>query len=565
MFLIMLAGFLAYSNTFSVPFHFDDNPGIVQNPVIRDLRNFMDPSSASGYHNIFKDRYVGFLSFALNYRLHGLDVAGYHIVNLAVHILNALLVYWLVIVTFQTPFFVRRGPAHGSDHSQPAALIALFSALLFVSHPVQTQAVTYIVQRFTSLAALFYLCSLVLYIHWRIAPVRTQRTGPPARFPFSASRLPSFCRYAASVACSLLAMKTKEIAFTLPVVIALYEFLFFEGRMSKRVLWLVPLFLTMLIVPLSLLSGETSIDGLLGAMDNVTRSGSALSRGDYLITQFRVIVTYLRLLILPVNQYLEYDYPASHSFLEPAVLLSFLLLVSIFGLGVYLLRRSRFTNPVLRLSAFGIFWFFITLSVESSIIPISGIIFEHRCYLPSVGFFAAVTASLFSAPAALRRERVIPHAALIVISALGVAVLMGAAYARNRIWKDEVRLWENVLQGNPDNPRAYNNLGIAYAAKKEYGQAIENYRKAIELNPRNTLAYINLGNAYDDMGAGERALEAYDAAIQLSPRYASAYYDRALAYYRMGKVDKAIADYRQGCALGYELACRSLEDVAGKR
>src|SRR4030042_7169416 len=141
-FLIALVALLAYSNTFQSPFQWDEEDFIVQNPVVRDLEYFASPSKAKGidpdYEIFLRTRYVGYLTFALNYQIHGFDVLGYHIVNVTLHILNAVLVYLLVHLTFKTPF-LKEAPLR--NHSSQ---VALFSALLFVSHPVQTEAVTYI-------------------------------------------------------------------------------------------------------------------------------------------------------------------------------------------------------------------------------------------------------------------------------------------------------------------------------------------------------------------------------------------------------------------------------------
>ncbi|MBI4822699.1 MAG: hypothetical protein HY805_00485 [Nitrospirae bacterium] len=155
--LIALIGILSYSNTFNVPFQWDEQELIENNPIVKNLSYFLEPSKAK-----LKSRYIGYLTFALNYKLHGTDVRGYHVFNLTIHILNALLVYFLVVLTFKTPFLSLRGTESRSN------LIALFSALLFVSHPIQTEAVTYIFQRLASLCAFFYLLSIVLYIKWRL-------------------------------------------------------------------------------------------------------------------------------------------------------------------------------------------------------------------------------------------------------------------------------------------------------------------------------------------------------------------------------------------------------------
>ena len=168
--IICLLGVIIYSNTFNVPFHFDDHSNIVENYTLRDLSNFWPPTGS---------RWFGFLTFVLNYHFGGLNTIGYHVVNLTIHILNAILVYWFVVLTFKTPFSkvsvvsvsVGNQPNQFNLPTfQPFNYLPLFIALLFVSHPVQTQAVTYIVQRFTSLATFFYLLSLVMYIKFRLTP-----------------------------------------------------------------------------------------------------------------------------------------------------------------------------------------------------------------------------------------------------------------------------------------------------------------------------------------------------------------------------------------------------------
>jgi protein O-mannosyl-transferase len=200
--LIILLGLMIYSNTFHVPFQFDDLP------VIKQSASLPETFSLSAF--LEGNRSIGYLSFALNYAVHGLSVEGYHFVNIAIHLTNALLLYILVIVSFITPVLRDTVP---KDRERA---IALVSSLLFVCHPVQTQAVTYIVQRFTSLAAMFYLLSLILY-------VKARTLSRPAI-------------YVLSLLCAVLAMKTKEIAFTLPFVIALYEAMFFRGAGWKRFL-----------------------------------------------------------------------------------------------------------------------------------------------------------------------------------------------------------------------------------------------------------------------------------------------------------------------------------------
>jgi len=371
---IIILGTIIYSNTFDASWHFDDHTAILENYSIRNLEETALRIGAS--------RWIGFTSFALNYHFGKLDVFGYHLVNIVIHLICAILVYSLVLLTLKTPYL------KDSSISRYTASLSLASALIFVAHPIQTQAVTYIVQRFTSLATLFYLLSLVLFIKARLQNLRGAK--------FSPSHL-GF--YLGSLLAAFLAMKTKEITITLPAIILLYEFCFFSPSLralARKLPYLTLLLLTFFIIPFSRygvglfgISGGTFI-GIAEVGDvigDATQETTAISRADYLLTQFNVITTYIRLLFFPVNQNLDYDYPVSRTLFEFPTFLSFLFLASVVAFGRWMFKKSR-------LISFGIFWFFITLSVESSIIPIRDVIFEHRVYLPSVGFVIFLTAAV---------------------------------------------------------------------------------------------------------------------------------------------------------------------------
>jgi protein O-mannosyl-transferase len=517
--LIVITGFIIYSNTFHVPFQFDDLREILRNNIIRNLNNFINLSP-------YKTRHIAFLTFAVNYALHGTNVVGYHLVNLAVHIVNTLFVYWLVILSFKTPTLKE------SSLKDSSQIIALFSALLFACHPVQTEAVTYIVQRLASLATLFYLFSIICYSKARLELQEARPTGK------------RFLWYGVSLFSAVLAMKTKEISFTLPVMLALYEFLFFKTEMKKRILYLLFFLLTMLIIPLSLLSISKPLGDVIGDVSEIKMGHINFSRWDYLFTEFRVITTYIRLLFLPVNQNLIYDYPIFHSFFNTEVFLSFLLLLSIFILGIYLFYRYRRTSPHTTLISFGIFWFFITLSVESSIIPISDVIFEHRLYLPSIGFFISVVT--FVIGVRTRLISVMPAAGKAIIPLLIVitVVLSGATLQRNAIWKDKLTLWSDVVKKSPNAPGPRNNLGIAYEQQGLPDKAIEQYQIVLARYPNNAEAHHNLGIAFAAKGWIEKAIEQYHAALRLRPNYYDTHFNLGVAFFSQGQIDKAIEQYQ---------------------
>lgn len=519
---------IVYSNSFDVPFGWDEDTFLFTNPMIKNIHYFTNLAEAKGFenYNFFMLRYVGFLSFALNYKIHGTSVAGYHIVNIVIHIANSILVYLLVLLSFRTPFMA------DSSIKKNSLYIAFFSSLLFAIHPLQTAAVTYIFQRFVSLAAFFYLLSLTAYVQSRLSESKRQ----------------SIFYYSIAFISAVLAMKTKEISFTLPVVITLYEFRFFGGPslrvpLSKRFYYLAPILLTLSIIPITLMS--------LSGVHNLyqTREAIEFSRHEYLITQFRVIVTYLRLLLFPLKPYIDYEYPVFKSFFHPQVMLSIVFLTALFGLGVYLVIKSKGFNkvsspilrlpevPSLRLVGFGILWFFITLSVESSIVPLSELINEYRVYLPSIGFIMSIVSTIFllreKARASKIRER------MLVMCVIVIGVLSVVTYLRNETYKDKIAIWEATAKRYPARANVHQMLGVAYAERNIIYKAIDQNLIAIKLKPDLMPAHNNLGNNYKDIGMFDKAKEQYLIAINLRPDFAEAHYNLGLVYYKMGQLENA--------------------------
>lgn len=536
--LIAAVGILVYSNTFYAPFHFDDQPGIVRNEVIRNLANFWPP---------FGSRWAGTLTFALNYYFDGLNVTGYHLVNICIHIMNALLVYAILTLTFQTHFFKDSAINDKDRHGNRFSFFALFSALIFVSHPIQTQAVTYIIQRYTSLATLFYLCSLVLYILARLALEHGGQLHERWKIYFNAGFY-----YIASIISAILAMMTKEISFTLPVVILLYELMFFK-KDSKRLLFVSPLLLAIVLIPFGLMLYQGSGVDLAATADRATRLQTSMPRTTYLFTQFRVIATYLRLLIFPVNQIFDYNYPIYNSLSDPNVYLSLALILMIIILAGYLYYRSRSGhNEPFRLISFGILWFFITISVESSVFPIIDVIFEHRLYLPSIGLFTAITMTLFMP--GNKEKNIWPQVPKLIISmlALTIVALSAAAYSRNIVWGDRVSLWEDVTSKAYGNGRGHLNLGDAYSETGRLGQAIIEYKLALSLPFRSLETqkiYNNLGYAYKKIGSLDEAIDNFKTALRFDSGFMEAQLNLGYTYLDSNRIDEAIIQFQHLCRL----------------
>ncbi len=526
--ILVTSGLIIYSNTLSVPFAFDDIQNIVDNRLIRNLRLFLDPSIP------FTNRPVGLLTFALNYWLHDLALPGYHIVNIAIHILNSLLVYALVISLLKTPYFALK---RSEDNEQSVHATACSIAVLFLCHPVQTGAVTYIVQRFTLLATFFYLVTLVTYLSARCRLITSGRWQSAKYIGL----------YFISLLSALLAMKSKEIAFTLPVMVAVIELMFFETRLKTRIGLLLPFLATMAVIPISMLLATSSSGNLLQLVASETNPTESISRIDYLLNQPRVVMTYIRLLLLPINQNVDYDYPVYRSLLQLPVLLSLSFHLLSIALAVVLLQYSRNGRQILRLISFGIIWFYITLSIESSLIPLDDIIFEHRMYLPSIGFILIPIVCIREIKTRFfNNQPAVITMTLFVVTAL---ILAGTAYRRNGVWQSGESIWQDAVSKSPMKSRPHYNLGFYLGRRGELDLAINEFKTAIALDPYNGKARNNLGTMYSRKGDVQSAIQEFRAAVQIEPNNATAHFNLGYSLALSGNTLEAIKALQNGLAI----------------
>ncbi|MFM8362326.1 MAG: hypothetical protein ACKOA4_06470, partial [Haliscomenobacter sp.] len=404
--LLALTGACIYSGTLNHTFQFDSIQQIVQNPDIQELKPWWEYTQNRRSFTIF--------SFALNYQLAEFETQYWRLVNIVIHILNAFAVRWLVKLIFESPA-LKENPV--ARHATP---IAFFTALLFLAHPLATQSVTYVVQRATSMGVLFYLLSVCLYLTARM------RSGPvPVRILL----------YAGAAFATLLGVQTKEIAYTVPLTILLAELSLLRVRIQlgrRELLLLVGLFF-LVVSGLAFLFSRNSFD-ILKPIPPSPRNPELITPMYYLWTQFSVIPKYIQLLLVPVRQNFDYDYPVLESLSDSRAWPGLLFILALLALAAAMYKRHR-------ILAFGIFWFFITLSIESSFIPLSDVIVEHRTYLPSVGFFLAVVYSAFA----------LSNRTLLVRNLLAVwaLVLVFAAFQRNKVWKEPVVFWSDVIKKSP--------------------------------------------------------------------------------------------------------------------
>jgi tetratricopeptide (TPR) repeat protein len=303
----------------------------------------------------------------------------------------------------------------------------------------------------------------------------------------------------------------------------------------------------MFIIPQTMVLTKTA---RVQEIQSIVGGPGGISPMHYFFTQFRVMITYIRLLVLPFNLNLDYDYPIYKSFFELPVLTSFLCITAI-------LYSAKLMFSKYRLLSFSICWFFLTLLPESSILPQEDVIFEHRLYLPMVGFciflasgiyYVSLRGALISCEVIFKRTT---QFAVLILSLL-IAFYSILTYQRNKIWINETVLWQDIVQKSPHKARPYINRGWAYYNQGNFAQAMSDYKKAIAISPEFIYPYDDEGLIYAKESNLTQAIAEYDQAIRINPYYAIVYYHRGLAYFKQNNYTQALSDYNNAIKLNPE-------------
>ena len=497
-----LAGLIlvAWHNSFGVPFLFDDEKAILANPTLDSLGRALVPPTDSG--STVSGRPLLNLSFAVNRALHGTDVTGYHVGNLLIHVTAALTLLGLLRRTL-------RLPPLAASFGENAGWIAWFGAALWAVHPLQTESVTYIVQRAESLVGLLYLFTLYAFVRGVTAPSR----------PWLAL---------AVLACWA-GMAAKEVMATAPILLFFYDRTFLAGTFReawtrRRAVYLA------LAASWALLAGSLLVSG--GRGDTV--GFGVVNWLDYALTQGPGICGYLRKAVLPAG--LVFDYGALVENRTMPVVLGVSAVVLLLAATGVLLRR----RPAL---GFLGAWFFVILAPSSSVIPVaSQTLAEHRMYLPLAAVVLGALLVIHRLPA--RRAR--------AVLALLLAAATGGTIARNRDYATAVGLWEDTVAKAPNNVRALNNLGVLQWRAARLDAAAGSLGRAVDLAPGYADACSNLGAVLveqqaalpagrRDAAAVDRGLALLRRAIALEPRRPLFHAALGVALFRMERFDEAAA------------------------
>ena len=576
--LIIIISSLLYFHTYKSPFHLDDFSTIVDTPSIKNFSMFFSEANPYAFSDVFRNRVFLLYSFVLNYNFGGLNIIGYHLVNVNIHLIVSILIYFLVkemlacqsLNTYQS----------GKKQFQHSNTIPLLASLLFSIHPLQTESVTYISSRSTLAVTLFFLLSFLSFIKGStlfFKPLKEIK-----------HKIYIVCYFFFGMLFFLLGSGFKETIVVLPIIFFLYIFLFHsqQVQLSKKVLGSICLLVFLLLIHavgffvhykeigrLAVLYKtsefqEKSIQGaivklkeikikqhpflnlLYFSMDkpNILTNTyhSIYSRGRqvysigkdsysekvYFLSELEIIAFYyLKLLFLPFNQSVFPDFPAFNIEHWKTLIGALFALVL---LSIYCLSSN------LRLISFSFFWYIVTIMPYSSFIPLTDLVSEHRTYLPNIGFFLAVSTGLAASLTSKNR--------LITLSFI-LAILVSASLLtlkRNYIWQSEISLWEDAVKKAPEDVKSINALGVAYIKARKNDKARSVFQKGLNVDPFNHKFHINMGILFKNDGNLDKAEEHFKLAASISTDYlafinlGSVYLERDLYFEGIQEFNKAL-------------------------
>ena len=494
--LLVLATVIAYANSLNVDFVYDDYAFVSKNEEIKTFtplgkflfsaETFSQPASYHVY------RPLATFTFALNYALNGLDPAGYHIVNLVFHAMNALL---LLVLLRQLGF-------------QPGPSFA--GALVFAIHPIHTEAVTWISGRGNVLFLFFFLLAYLCYIRADSAP-----------------GLRRVALLSAALLAFVLAALAKEMALTLPAVLVGHDFYFHREWNRKQWLRRLWLYVPFAVVAVAYVLLRAHVVGRVGQVSY--HGGSAYVT---FLTMLRAFVIYAGLLFAPVGLSLSRHFQPSYSIFEASALSCFCLIVLTAFAGIVTVRRSPHFS-------FGLYWFAVTMFPVSNIIPINAIVGDRFLYGPSVGFCMLVAVFAANSLELEGVRRRLAHAALVAVILCFLVLSIG----RNNDWRNTFLLWSKSARNSPTSFVAYNNLALEYMKRGRIPEAIEALNKAVELKEDLTEARLNLALCYSESGQIDDAIRHYKAALVFLEKKADVRYKLGMLLEQRGSINEAIEHY----------------------
>lgn len=535
---VLILGLCAslYSWTADFPMVFDDHTYMIDNPFFRDagtlayLKDFDGFAKRPGAIGSDPDyacnaimRPVAYVSFYWNYLADGFNPRWFRVVNIIIHALNALLVYALICT------LLGRFAANGRLRQSSALFIAATASILFAVHPLAIESVTYIVQRFTSLVALFSLLALWLYFKSIAAK----------------SRVGLWSLRIAAVIAMLLAMQTKECSVMVPLLAVLLDWLVWGTRLRLATFRALPMLLCLPLIPILVMATSAAQHGgldLHAAVNIVNSRDAPLNHWHYIVTELTVMAHYLRQLFWPKGLNLDPEWPKYESLWQGTVLMSLGVLLSLLVTTWWLFRRHR-GDVRFALGFACVVWFFLTLSVSSGLVPLPDFVAEHRSYLPSVGMFVFAACMLDRLRSIAATRVLVP-----MLVAAAVVALSWKTCLRNEVWRTRERLWEDTVAKSPNKYRTWGNLGAAYSDAGKDDKAIECFRAALKIEPQFQNGLLNLSNSLLRLNRPKESLNATMQLIEMDKTATTkppVAFTLGLGLAGVGRYDDAVSVFRQ--------------------
>lgn len=505
--LLFAVSFASYANTITNDFVWDDTEIARENPDIREIRNipkllvspYGHPSQFG--RDVLFYRPAVMISYIADYKLWGIDGGGFHITNIILHSLTVLMIFFFLVKISEN--------AH----------LSFLSSLIFSTHPIHTQSVSWISGRTDILCALFYILAMILFFDSK------KRKGWIKGIIFTASIISFF-----------FSLLSKEMAIILPLLLIAYELLAIKNKrlqdFIKDCLPRYSAFIPPVIFYLFL--RRFAMKG------NIYHSSSDSALVDRLSPMAGTFSDYIRFLLFPFNLNSLYP-PESNSFHLPAFLLLLFFLTSIFYMAY--IKRTEFN----RLLLFGSIWLITTLLPVSNLIPFSPITkSEHFLYLPSAGF--SIIAAIFIADIfKISTSAEKPSVKLTAVALTGIIILsfISLSLSRNKVWKNELTLFSDQVRRNPGFARAHFNLGLAYKAEGNTVSAMNKFQTAASMEPSMSYAYVNIGNIFFDNGDTKSAIEYYLKALNLNKSDGYLRNNLGVAFGIEGKTDEALKEFQE--------------------
>jgi len=532
-----------YGWTADFPMVFDDHTYMIDNPFfnevahlgyLRDFEEFVTRPAKIGsdpdYAVNLILRPVAYATFYANHVFDGWHPRWFRVVNIVIHTLNAVLAYLLLLE------LLRRPVASGKLPESSAPFIAGTAALLFAVHPLATESVTYIIQRFTSLVMLFSM--LALWLHF-------------LSLDEACSKGRRWALRIGAVMAMLLAMQSKESSVVIPVLALLIDWLALGTVLRHALKRALPLLLCLPLIPLLVFLTSAAQHGWNlswhAAVNIVNSRDVPLNHWHYLVTQITVVAHYLRLMVWPSGQNLDPEWPRYDTLWQGHVLMALGVLCALFGAVWWMFRRGRGVDARSSLGFAFTLWFFATVSISSGLVPLPDMMAEHRSYMPSLGLFI-LTACLLDRLRVMpgwqgRMKKIVPALVLAAVGALAWATCV-----RNEIWRTNESLWQDTVAKSPNKYRTWGNLGTAYSRKGKDEKAVDCYRKALEIEPRFQNGLLNLSNSLLRLKRPKESLETTLKLIKIDQGAAAkppVAFTLGLGLAGVGRYDDAVAVFRE--------------------